>query len=192
MILKNLFLDLQESKEVKTETVSLNFTSIEKAVLAITEAMKKGNKLIIFGNGGSAADSQHIAAEFVGRFQKERRALPAIALTTNSSILTALGNDYDYGIIFARQLEALAKPGDVVLGISTSGNSKNVIAGIQKAKELGLTYITLTGNYGGKLFAMGGINIDVPSTNTARIQESHIFIYHAICGAVEELVCQEN
>lgn len=189
---ERVYEDLAISNLVKEISVSLHMEELEKAIDLIVKCMQLGNKLIVCGNGGSAADSQHIVAEFIGRFQHERKALPAIALTTNSSILTALGNDYNYDIIFSRQLEALGKPGDVVLGISTSGNSKNVIRAIQKAKELGLSYITLTGNDGGELKKLGGINLNVYYKSTARIQESHIFIYHIICQFVEESFLQKK
>ncbi len=175
----------QESIRVKEEAFKQNAEKIVTAVNEIVSCFKNGGKILIFGNGGSAADSQHLAAEFIGRFQKERRSLPAIALTTDSSILTALGNDYSFDIIFARQIEGLGKKGDVALGISTSGNSKNVIEGIQKAKELGLKTITLTGCGGGKLAPLSEINLNVASQKTARIQESHLCLYHTICELVE-------
>jgi len=175
----------KESIRVKEEAFQQNASKISTAVDEIVTCFKNGGKILLFGNGGSAADSQHMAAEFVGRFQKERRSLPAIALTTDSSILTALGNDYSFDIIFARQIEGLGKKGDVALGISTSGNSRNVIEGIQKAKELGLRTITLTGGTGGKLAPLSDINLNVSSKVTARIQESHLCIYHTICELVE-------
>lgn len=175
----------KESIHVKEATLDSNRDKIILAVKSITGSLKKNRKVIFFGNGGSAADSQHIAAEFIGRFQKERKALSAIALTTDTSILTALGNDYGFDIIFSRQIEGLAQKGDVAFGISTSGNSKNVIEGIKKAKRLGLTTISLTGCLGGKLAKLTDISLVVPSNKTARIQESHICIAHAICELVE-------
>ncbi len=175
----------KESIRVKEEAFQQNASKISTVVDEIVTCFKNGGKILLFGNGGSAADSQHMAAEFIGRFQKERRSLPAIALTTDSSILTALGNDYSFDIIFARQIEGLGKKGDVALGISTSGNSKNVIEGIRKAKELGLRTITLTGCDGGKLAPLSDINLNVSSKVTARIQESHLCIYHTICELVE-------
>lgn len=175
-----------ESIRVKQETLKHNVDIILKAAESITKALKNNNKILFFGNGGSAADSQHIAAEFIGRFQKERRALPAIALTTDSSILTSLSNDYSFDIVFARQIEALGQKGDIAFGISTSGNSPNVIEGIKKAKEKGLLTISLTGCQGGKLAPLSEISIIVPSKTTARIQESHICIAHTICELVEE------
>ena len=149
------------------------------------KTLANDGKIMFMGNGGSAADSQHIAAEFIGRFQKERRALPAIALTTDSSILTSLGNDYSFDIIFARQIEGLGRRGDLVVAISTSGNSQNVIEGVQKAKAMGIKTISLTGCGGGKLTGLCDINLIVPSNKTARIQESHMCLYHAICELVE-------
>ena len=181
--IENIF---KESIQVKEATLADNKDKIITAVKIVTSAFKKGRKIILFGNGGSAADSQHIAAEFIGRFQKERKALPAIALTTDTSILTALSNDYGLDIIFSRQIEGLAQKGDIVIGISTSGNSRNVIEGIKKAKRLGLKTISLTGCHGGKCAKLTDISLIVPSQKTARIQESHICIAHAICELVEK------
>jgi len=149
------------------------------------EALKKGNKIFLMGNGGSAADSQHIAAELVGRFKKERKGLPAIALTTDTSILTAVGNDYSFNEIFARQIEALAREGDLVVGISTSGNSENVIKGILKAKEIGCYTVGLLGKDGGNLKELVDLAIIVSSNNTPRIQECHILIGHIVCEIVD-------
>jgi D-sedoheptulose 7-phosphate isomerase len=158
---------------------------IEKAINEIIKCLSTGNKIIIFGNGGSAADAQHIVAEFIGRFQKERKSLPAISLTTDSSIITSLANDYSYDVIFSRQCESLVLKGDVVMGISTSGNSKNVEEGIKTAKEKGAVTIGLLGGKGGIINNVVDIPIVVESTNTARIQEVHRVIYHIICGIVE-------
>jgi len=170
----------------KQEALKANSEKIVLAVEEIVRALKGGHKIIFFGNGGSAADSQHFAAEFIGRFQKERKALAAIALTTDTSILTALGNDYSFDIVFARQMEGLGVAGDVAFGISTSGNSKNVIEGVKQAKKMGLRVIALTGGQGGQLKNFSDICLMVPSTITARIQESHLCIAHAICELVEE------
>ena len=159
---------------------------IEKIAGAIAEAVKKRCKIIIFGNGGSAADSQHIAAELVGRFKKERRPFPAIALTVNTSAITAISNDYGYELSFARQLEAIAGRGDVAIGISTSGNAKNVMEAVSKAKKMGLLTIGLTGQGGGELAKIADIVLKVPSDNTPRIQEMHITVGHIICELVEE------
>jgi len=175
-----------ESIKVKEKTLSDNLEAIVQAVKVITDSLKKNNKIIIFGNGGSAADSQHIAAEFIGRFQKERKALAAIALTTDTSILTALGNDYNFDIVFARQIEGLGQKGDVAIGLSTSGNSANVIKAVEKAKAMGIKTISLTGCKGGKLAPLTDIKLIVPSDITARIQESHICMFHAICELVEK------
>ena len=180
----------QESIRVKEDALKKNLSFIETAVEAVSKALNNKNKLLFFGNGGSAADSQHIAAEFIGRFQKERRALPAIALTTDSSILTALSNDYGVVILFARQIEGLGQKGDVAFGISTSGRSKNVIAGLKQAKKMGLVTIGLTGNDGGEVASLSDIAIVVPSKITARIQEAHILIAHTICELVEKQMFQ--
>jgi len=159
--------------------------TIEKAALLITDVFKKGGKAFIFGNGGSAADSQHFAAELIGRFQKERRALPAIALTTDTSSLTALANDYSFNIIFKRQLEALACPKDIAIAISTSGGASNVLEAVKAAKKLRLKTLSLTGLKGAGLSKMTDISLIAPSTITARIQESHILFIHIICELVE-------
>lgn len=180
---------LLESIQIKEELLHSGIEKIIKITELITDSLKKGGKLILFGNGGSAADCQHIAAEFVGRFQKERNALPAIALTTNSSIITALANDYDYQIVFARQIEALGKKGDVAIGISTSGKAKNVVWAIKQAKKIGLKTIALSGGDGGELVKLADISLRVPSTVTARIQEAHIIIGHIICELIEQNLC---
>ncbi|MBI5150525.1 MAG: D-sedoheptulose 7-phosphate isomerase [Candidatus Omnitrophica bacterium] len=176
----------QESIRVKEETFKDNADKIAAVVQEIKALFKRDGKIFFFGNGGSAADSQHIAAEFIGRFRKERRSLPAIALTTDSSILTALGNDYGFDVVFARQIEGLGRRGDLAFGISTSGNSKNVIEGVKQARKMGLKTVSLTGCGGGKLAGLTDISLIVPSSTTARIQESHICIAHAICELVED------
>ena len=177
---------LLESAEVK-RLVAENLTDkIAQAAQMIIDSYRNDGKLILFGNGGSAADAQHLAGEMVGRFLKERAALPAIALNTNTSILTALGNDYDFDVIFARQLEAWAKKGDVVIGISTSGNSKNVLKGIERAKSLNARTIGLTGRGGGELAKIVHLALIVPSDETPRIQETHITIGHILCSIVEQ------
>ncbi len=158
---------------------------ILNAAVAIEKTIKRGGKVLIFGNGGSAADSQHFAAELTGRFQKERAGLPAIALTTDTSSITALANDYSFDIIFKRQLEALAQPKDIVVAISTSGKAKNVIEAVKAAKKIGLNTIGLTGHSGSELSKITDISIVVPSNVTARIQEVHILIIHIICELVE-------
>ncbi len=150
------------------------------------DALKNGNKIMLCGNGGSAADSQHIAAELSGRFKKERIPLAGIALTTDTSALTAIGNDYGYEFVFSRQVEALGKKDDVLIAISTSGNSLNVIKAIESAKKIECKVITLTGKDGGKMKEMGDVNIVVPSNDTPRIQEMHIMVGHMICALIDE------
>jgi len=147
--------------------------------------IKRGGKILLMGNGGSAADSQHIAAEIVGRFKKERRGLAAIALTTDTSIITSVGNDYGYDYIFARQIEALCRPEDVVIGITTSGNSKYVVAAIEEANNIGATTIGLTGGKGGELTELCKYNLVMPSSESARVQEAHIFVGHSLCDLLE-------
>ena len=147
--------------------------------------MQRGGKILIMGNGGSAADSQHIAAEIVGRYKKERRGLPAIALTTDTSILTSVANDYGYEHIFTRQIQALCRPEDAVIGITTSGNSQNVVNAIIEANAIGASTIGLTGGTGGKLVDLCKFNLVVPSSDTPRIQEMHIFIGHSLCDMLE-------
>lgn len=179
---------LKESIEVKEELCkqASEIKNIGKITAAIIKALRRGNKVVLFGNGGSAADAQHIACELAGRFKRERRGLPAIALTTNTSALTAIANDYSYDEVFSRQVEGLVNRGDVVIGISTSGNSMNVIKGIKVAKGKGAFTVGLTGATGGKLGEVVDICIKVPSTDTPRIQEAHITIGHIICQLVEE------
>ncbi|MCX5700117.1 MAG: D-sedoheptulose 7-phosphate isomerase [Candidatus Omnitrophica bacterium] len=175
-----------ESIQIKEELLKSGISRILEISQIIIEALKKGGKLIIFGNGGSASDAQHIAAELVGRFKKDRPALAAIALTTNTSIITALANDFGYDVIFSRQIEALADKRDVVFGISTSGKAKNVIIAIKQAKKMGFKTIALTGGDGGELAKIADISLIVPSSVTARIQEAHIVIGHIICELIEE------
>lgn len=177
---------IDESIAVKKGVINSQLEVIQKAVAAIIRTLKAGGKVILFGNGGSAADSQHIAAELVGRFLKERRGLPAIALTTNTSILTAIGNDYSYALTFVRQLDALAEKKDIAIGISTSGKAANVIEAINLANKKGLTTIALTGGDGGRLAKIAKIAVIIPSKSTPRIQEAHITIGHIICQLVEE------
>jgi len=161
------------------------FPIISDVGIAMQDCIKNGGKILLMGNGGSAADSQHIAAEIIGRYKKERKGLPAIALTTDTSILTSVGNDYGYDYIFARQIEGLCRPEDLVIGITTSGNSKNVVRAIEAANEIGAITVGLTGCSGGKLSALCKYNIVVPADVTARIQEAHIFIGHSLCEILE-------
>lgn len=177
---------IQEDILVKKALLETHLTLIEKSAVAIVDALKRGKKILFFGNGGSAADSQHLAAEFVGRYEKERRALPAIALTTDTSILTAVGNDYGYEHVFERQVAALASPGDVAVAISTSGNSPSVLLAIQKAKSMGVYTIGFTGRDGGRMAPLVDLALIVPSKKTSRIQESHIMIGHILCECVDE------
>jgi len=163
--------------------------SIADALVQLSEitatAMKAGGKLLIAGNGGSAADAQHLAAEFVGRLVVDRPALRAIALTTDTSLLTAVANDYSFDRIFARQVEALGRSGDVFLGISTSGNSRNIVCALQLAREMGLTTAGFSGNGGGEMAQYCDLNVIVPSSTTANIQESHLALEHIFCMMVE-------
>jgi D-sedoheptulose 7-phosphate isomerase len=161
------------------------FPQISDVGIAMQNCIKAGGKVLIMGNGGSASDSQHIAAEIVGRFKKERKGMPAIALTTDTSILTSVGNDYGFDYIFARQIEALCRPEDLVIGLTTSGNSANVVRAMQAAKEIGATTVGLTGGTGGKLTAICEYNLIMPSNVTARIQEAHIFVGHCLCEILE-------
>ncbi len=178
----------RESAELKLAFVELYAEGIVEVGQIIARALKDGNKVLLFGNGGSAADAQHIAGEIVGRFKRERRALPAIALTTDTSILTAVGNDYGFERVFERQIEALCMPGDIAIGISTSGNSPNVIRGLMKAHDLGATTIAFTGRDGGKLVDIAHYSFVVPSYDTARIQECHITLGHVLCEIVDRLL----
>ncbi len=179
---------LRGSIKVKTkilDDLSL-LTIIREISLVIIEAYRNKKKLILFGNGGSAADAQHIAGELVNKFKLERIALPAIALTTDTSILTSVANDYDYSKVFARQVEALVEEGDVVIGISTSGSSLNVIKGIKAAKEKGAKTIGFTGKDGDELAKIADLALKVPSNDTPRVQEAHITIFHIICYLIEK------
>ena len=176
----------EESIQVKQAFLRDNVDTLIKVIDAITAVFRSGNKLLLFGNGGSAADAQHIAAELVNRFRIERPPLPAIALTTDSSILTSIANDYDYAETFAKQVRALGKEGDVALAISTSGNAANVLAAIDVCKQLKITTIGLTGGEGGKMVGKVDYLLRVSETqNTARIQETHILIDHVICELVD-------
>ena len=165
---------------------SLGPTLVAAQVMA--DALKAGKKLLVFGNGGSAADAQHMASELVGRFQRERAALAAIALTTDTSILTSVANDYSYKQVFARQVEALGQAGDVAFGISTSGESPNVMTGLQVARAQGLKTIVLTGRDGGSIGGAAEIHVNVPDQNTARVQEVHRTLIHVMCELIEENV----
>ena len=177
---------IQEHKELIEIIQEQLQNQIAIAGELILKTIKDGNKILLCGNGGSASDAQHISAEFTGRFLKERRGLPAIALTTDTSALTAIGNDYGFDRVFERQVEALANEGDLLIGISTSGNSTNVLKALDKANTLGCLTIGLSGRDGGEMSELCDINIVVPSTTTARIQEMHILIGHILCAIVDE------
>jgi D-sedoheptulose 7-phosphate isomerase len=175
---------LLDSAEIRSAVAKISET--------LVEAFKKGNKLFLFGNGGSAADSQHIAAEFVGRFAFDRPPLPALALSVNTSCVTAIGNDYGFDLVFARQLEALGKSGDVAVGISTSGNSPNVLQGLAAARKMGMPTVAFAGCTGGKMKDAADYCICAPSSETPRIQECHILIGHIISELVEHTIFHEQ
>ena len=181
-----------ESIHVKEELLRTELGRIVEIAELIIEALRKNGKVIIFGNGGSAADSQHIAAELVGRFKKDRTALAAIALTVNTSVLTSLANDYGYEIVFSKQIEALGKKNDVAIGISTSGKAKNVTLGLKQAKKMGIKTVVLTGRNGAELAKTADLSLLVPSEVTARIQEAHITIGHILCELIEQELCSET
>jgi D-sedoheptulose 7-phosphate isomerase len=163
-------------------------TTVNTCVTEIVTAFKNGNKVLFCGNGGSAADAQHLAAEFSGRFYKDRDALPAEALHCNSSYLTAVANDYSYDVIYSRLVKGIGNKGDVLIGLSTSGNSKNIVAAFETAKEKGMLTIGFTGDSGGKMKSISDYLLNVPSSDTPRIQESHILLGHIICQLVEEQI----
>ncbi len=184
----NHFEDSIATKQKSKEVLSAD---LARAIELMFQCVNSGAKILACGNGGSAADAQHFAAELVGRFERERKELGAIALTTDSSILTAVGNDYGYDEIFSKQVSALGKAGDILLAISTSGNSKNVIKAIEVAKSKGIQVIALTGKDGGamaKLIGPGDINLCVPADRTARIQETHLLILHCLCDGIDYLL----
>jgi D-sedoheptulose 7-phosphate isomerase len=181
-IIKRIF---RESSQIKEAFLRDNLEKIIRAVDAITEALKKGNKILLFGNGGSAADAQHIAGEFVNRFLIERPPLPAIALTTDTSVLTSIGNDYDFSEIFSKQIRALGQEGDIAWGFSTSGGSVNVIKALEVAKKMGLVTIGFTGRDGGAVGMISDHHLNVHSNVTPRVQEVHIVVSHTICELVD-------
>jgi D-sedoheptulose 7-phosphate isomerase len=191
--MKNTIINELKSHQETINTVLSNSdiqNNILKASQLCVDALKNGNKILLCGNGGSAGDAQHISAELTGRYKCERRSLPAIALTTDTSALTAIGNDYGYERVFDRQLEGLANSGDVVIGISTSGNSQNIINAFIKAKEKSCICIGLTGRDGGAMNDNCDVNVIVPSDNTPRIQEMHILIGHTICQIIDDEFCE--
>ena len=176
---------LSETIALHERVKQANLQPVLDAAAAIAESFRGGGKLLLFGNGGSAADAQHVAAEFVGRFQRERAALAAIALTADTSVLSSIGNDYAFERVFARQIEALGRQGDVAFGISTSGRSPNVLAGLTTARERGLKTLALTGGDGGAIGRAADTHLNVASDSTARVQEVHRTLLHAICDLVE-------
>lgn len=184
--------NIERSIEVHGRLIDTCLPSLMAAAEALVAAYLGGHKALFFGNGGSAGDAQHLAAEFLGRYRRERQPLPALALNANTSALTAIGNDYGYEHIFARQLQALAVPGDIAVGISTSGNSPSVIQAVLCAHQLGLFTIAFTGASGGRLRGLADVLIATPSEDTARIQECHILIGHALCDVVEHAVTTER
>ena len=178
---------LQDTARLHRDLPETQIRHIAEAAVRMTEALRRGRKIIWFGNGGSATQSQHMAGEFVGRFGRERRSLPSISLTENMASVTAIGNDYTFEEIFSRQLQGLSQPGDVAVGISTSGNSPNVVRGLRAAKTLKLATIGLTGGSGGQIANLCDICICVPSSRlTARVQEVHLTIGHILCALVED------
>ncbi|HOO60102.1 MAG TPA: D-sedoheptulose 7-phosphate isomerase [Candidatus Mcinerneyibacteriales bacterium] len=184
---------IKESMEVKEKMMSPAFVSVvEEAARAILRTYRNRKKLFLAGNGGSAADAQHLAAELVSRFYKERKGLPAEALTVNTSVMTAIGNDYDFNRIFARQIEASGTSGDLFIAISTSGNSPNIIEAIRAAREGGLTVLGMAGRGGGKMKELCDILMIIPSDITPRIQEGHILCGHILCEIVEARLTEEG
>jgi D-sedoheptulose 7-phosphate isomerase len=177
--------ELYDHQNIITKVIATLTGDIQAACEMITAAIENGNKVLLAGNGGSAADAQHIAAELSGRFVKERKALPGIALTTDTSAITAIANDYGYEFVFSRQVEALARPGDLFIGISTSGNSLGILKALESARNAGCKTLGLSGRDGGKMNGLCDLNIIVPSEVTARIQEMHILIGHIMCKAVD-------
>ena len=175
-----------DSARVKQQFAHDHADRIVQVATLLAEAFRKGNKVLLFGNGGSSTDAAHIAAEFVGRYKRERAPLPAIALATDIAAITCIANDYGYEELFARQVRAHGRPGDIAIGISTSGNSPNVLKGIEAARDGGLTTIAWTGANGGKLAGLVDYPFIVPSTVTSRIQESHITLGHVLCELVED------
>ncbi len=182
------FLDNIEVQQVAAKELPV---TVALAILAMVECLNSGGKIMACGNGGSAADAQHFAAELMGRFERERRELAAVALTTDTSILTAVGNDYSYDQVFSKQVRGLGKSGDILLAITTSGNSKNVIKAVEAAQAMGIKVIALSGNGGGQLNKVLGANdllLAAPSSRTARIQETHLVLLHALCDGIDHVM----
>jgi D-sedoheptulose 7-phosphate isomerase len=183
-LIENEFL---EHLQATHKTLQLMVPQIEEAMNMMISTLRSGHKVLLCGNGGSAADAQHIAAELTGRYKSERKGLPAIAITTDTSALTAISNDYGYEYIFARQVEALASQGDMIIGISTSGNSQNILLALKTAKELGCQTLGLSGKDGGEMNKICHLNLVIPSHDTPRIQEMHILIGHILCQGVDNI-----
>lgn len=186
--------EIEESVNVKVSMMKDKklIETVSRIIEEIVSALRRGRKILLCGNGGSAADAQHFAAELVGKFRKIRKALSAVSLTVNTSILTSIGNDFSFDDVFKRQVEAIGKEGDILIAISTSGNSKNVIEAVEQAKKMGIFTIGFTGKDGGKLAEICDIVVKVPSSSTPRIQEMHITLFHAICGIVEEIITAQG
>lgn len=182
----------KESSRLKEEFVNENLTGVVRVIEALTGALKAGNKILLFGNGGSAADAQHIAGEFVNRFMIERPPLPAIALSTDTSVITSIGNDYDFSEIFSKQIRAIGQPGDVAWGISTSGKSPNVIKALETAKKIGMATIGFTGKDGGDIARLVDYSLNVSSNSTPRVQEVHITLAHVICEMIDYKLFQRT
>ena len=182
---QKIIAQLEESAEVKRQTIITAVDSIEAAAQMLIDCYRAGGKVLLCGNGGSAADAQHLAAELISRLKLERAAIPALALTTNTSLLTAIGNDYKYDLVFVRQVEAFGKVGDVLIAISTSGESENVIKAVEFSRMQGIKSIALTGAKGGRLAEKVDLAIKIPSDNVQRIQECHITIGHILCELIE-------
>ena len=184
--------NIERSLEVHSKLIGACLPALTAAANALISAYRSGHKALFFGNGGSSTDAQHLAAEFLGRYLRERNSMPAVALADNSAAVTAIANDYGYEQVFSRQLQALAVPGDVAVGISTSGNSKNVIEAIRSARKLGLYTIGMTGASGGQIRDLVDALIAVPSDETPRIQECHILVGHALCDVVEHAMANSS
>jgi len=182
---QKIIAQLEESAEVKRQTIVTAVDSIEAAAQMLIDCYRAGGKVLLCGNGGSAADAQHLAAELISRLKLERAAIPALALTTNTSLLTAIGNDYKYDLVFVRQVEAFGRAGDVLIAISTSGESENVIKAVEFSRVQGIKSIALTGAKGGRLAEKVDIAIKIPSDNVQRIQECHITVGHILCELIE-------
>ena len=182
----------EESAETKLKFVAEHADRIQQVADLLVETFRRGDKVLLFGNGGSAMDASHIAAEFVGRYRRDRAPLAALALSADQAKLTCIANDYDFAEVFARQVQALGRPGDVAIGISTSGNSPNVLKGVQTAREQGMKTVGWTGGTGGKLVGLVDVAFVVPSTVVARIQETHITLGHALCELVDEALLGQD